>query len=235
MQSIFSARQASASELPRPRAVIFDWDNTLVNTWPVIHHALCNTFIEMGQEPWPIETTMERVGKSMRDAFPDLFGDAWQEAAEAYQRHYRTHHLAMLEALPGAEESLKALKKMGVPALIVSNKKGHNLRAEVRHLAWEGYFASMVGADDAARDKPYPDPVLLALGDVGMAPAADIWFIGDSEIDLEAAAITGCTPLLYGPRAGAHTQFSATHFLGYAYAAYAPTHGEVMHWMRPWQ
>ena len=26
-------------KIPAPKAVIFDWDNTLVNTWPVIHDA----------------------------------------------------------------------------------------------------------------------------------------------------------------------------------------------------
>ena len=53
--------------LPKPKAVIFDWDNTLVNTWPIIHEALAATFKEMGQQPWTLEQTMARVRKSMRE------------------------------------------------------------------------------------------------------------------------------------------------------------------------
>ena len=55
-----------------------------------------------------------------------------------------------------------------------------------------------MGASDAKRDKPHPDPVLFALKDSGIAPAADVWFVGDTSIDIEAANATGCTPILYG-------------------------------------
>jgi phosphoglycolate phosphatase len=64
--------------LPKPRAVIFDWDNTLVNTWPIIHDALNKTFAEHSLPLWEFEKTKARVRKSMRDSFPEIFGDNWQ-------------------------------------------------------------------------------------------------------------------------------------------------------------
>jgi phosphoglycolate phosphatase len=30
--------------MQRPRAILFDWDNTLVDSWAVIHEALVVTF-----------------------------------------------------------------------------------------------------------------------------------------------------------------------------------------------
>ena len=38
----------------RPRALLFDWDNTLVDTWGAIHHALTVTFEAMGETPWTL-------------------------------------------------------------------------------------------------------------------------------------------------------------------------------------
>lgn len=220
--------QAPPLFITAPRAIIFDWDNTLVNTWPVIHQALNRTFAELGLPEWEIDATKQRVRKSMRDSFPELFGPNWQHAAGAYQQHYRAHHLEMLEALPGAEQLLAQVRARGVPAVVVSNKKGPNLRTEVNHLGWGGYFMSLIGADDAARDKPHPDPVHLALSVLDIAPGPDIWFVGDSEIDLETAVATGCTGILYGDYAGTQPGFTETHYLGFPYAYYVPDHESLI-------
>ena len=61
----------------RPAALLFDWDNTLADTWPAIHHALAVTFRAMDREPWTLEETRARVRASARDSFPALFGSRW--------------------------------------------------------------------------------------------------------------------------------------------------------------
>jgi phosphoglycolate phosphatase len=55
----------------------------------------------IGLPLWTIEQTKDRVRKSMRDSFPEIFGAELGEAAgAAYQAHYRASHLGKLEALP---------------------------------------------------------------------------------------------------------------------------------------
>jgi phosphoglycolate phosphatase len=81
---------------------------------------------------------------------------------------------------------------------VVSNKKGVNLRKEVQHIGWGKYFDKVVGADDTPRDKPFPDPVIAALEGSGIAAGPDVWFIGDSAIDMQTAHATGCVPMWYG-------------------------------------
>lgn len=185
-------------ELSTPKAILFDWDNTLVNTWPVIHEALHNTFTKMKLEPWTIEMVKQRVSRSMRDSFPEIFGDNWQEAGEYYQQQFRNIHLERLEALLDAEAILSYLSSQPVYVALVSNKKGDNLRAEVKHLGWEHYFKKIIGANDTPRDKPAPEPVLAALKGSGIEAGKDVWFVGDSPIDMECAHATGCVPVWYG-------------------------------------
>lgn len=214
--------------LPLPKAVIFDWDNTLVNTWPVIHEALNKTFADMGVPLWSFDQTRQRVKKSMRDSFPEIFGDNWEKAGALYQGYYRASHLSKLEALPRAEEVIRRVKERGIYSVVVSNKKGPNLRQEVSHMGWDVLFDKVVGADDAARDKPHPDPVQMAFDASGLAPGGHAWFIGDSEIDIECAMNTGCTAILYGALAKEQPEFSSTHYYGFPYHAYAEDHTQLL-------
>lgn len=213
---------------PKPTAVIFDWDNTLVNTWPIIHAALNATFAEMGKPAWTFDMTKQRVRKSMRDSFPEIFGENWEQAGAFYQQQYRANHLLKLEPLEGAEELIAAVKEAGLFSTVVSNKKGPNLRQEVSHLGWDKYFDKVVGADDAAKDKPFCEPVQLAFAGSPHTTGEHVWFIGDSDIDLECAKNTGCTAILYGPTPTEHGEFTDTHFQKIPYHYYAPTHAELM-------
>jgi phosphoglycolate phosphatase len=213
--------------LPKPRAILFDWDNTLVNTWPMIHTALNMTLSHMGHPQWTIERVKSDVKKSMRDSFPAMFGEQWKDAAAHYQQSYRSIHLDHLAPLADAAKMLAAIARPDVFVGIVSNKMGSTLRKELAHLAWEDFFDIAIGAGDAARDKPDPDPVLLALNGSDITPAADVWFIGDSGIDLEVAKNTGCTAILYGDFHPENRLFE-----GFPFAAHARDHAMLRTWIQ---
>ena len=214
--------------LLKPAAILFDWDYTLVDTWPVFHEAMVATFTAMGHEPWTLEQTKARVRKSMRDAFPELFGDQWQKAGDIYQTYYKTHHLAKLQPLKQALDVLKRVKELGLFNAVVSNKKGPTLRLEVEHMGWGKLFDSVIGSDDAGRDKPHADPVHLAFKQTHITPAKNVWFVGDSDVDLECAMNTGCTAILYGESAKDHPEYNATHFQGMPYHAHVHNHAEML-------
>ena len=183
--------------LVRPRALLFDWDNTLVDSWGAIHDALRVTFEAMGREPWTLEQTRQRVRRSTREAFPALFGKRAEEATGIFYQAFESDHLKTLEAREGAETLLRGLVEAGGYYLaVVSNKRGDLLRREVARLGWDGYFERLVGANDAARDKPAADAVEMALGDSGLAPGPEVWFVGDTDIDMVCAANAGCLPVL---------------------------------------
>lgn len=188
-----------ASQLPRPRAVLFDWDSTLVDNWGAITLALAEAFVAMGREPWGEDEVRANAKRSMRESFPLLFGDRAEEAGRLFYDAFGRIHLETVEALPGAEDLLHRLHWAGVPIALVSNKNGDYLRAEARRLGWDGMFHRMIGATDAPRDKPAPDAVLMALEETGLGPRDDIWFVGDSAIDMACAHAVGCVPILLHP------------------------------------
>jgi phosphoglycolate phosphatase len=183
----------------RPRALLFDWDNTLVDSWETIHAALVVTFTAMGREPWTLTETKLRVARSLRDSFPPIFGDRWEEARQLYLDTFTAIHLQRLKAIDGAAEMLTGLAETGLYLGVVSNKTGAVLRREAEHLGWTRHFRRLVGAGDAALDKPHAAPVLLALAGSGIE-CGDVWYIGDTALDMECARNSGCLGVLIGAR-----------------------------------
>jgi phosphoglycolate phosphatase len=190
---------------------LFDWDNTLVDSWGAIQHALQVTFEAMGQTPWTLEETRARVRKSVRETFPALFGARADEATEIFYRTFETDHLEKLRARHGADRMLRSLAESDRYYLaVVSNKRGDILRREAAHLGWDRYFKRLIGANDAARDKPAVEAVELALGESGLAPGPEVWFVGDTDIDMLCAANAGCLPVLLRPDPPGQCEFEAS-------------------------
>ena len=184
--------------MKQPRAILFDWDNTLVNTWPTITECYRDTFTALGQTPWTTEEVQARAHGSLRDHFPKLFGERAGEAERVFYETFRRIHLDRLEPLPGAADLLERCHDAGCYIGVVSNKVGDNLRVELAHLGWGKWIRKAVGARDAKRDKPAPDPIYMALDGTGIAPDHDVWMVGDTPADLKCAHAAGVLPVLFG-------------------------------------
>lgn len=202
------------SPVSLPSAIIFDWDNTLVDSWPVIRDALNTTLTAYDMAPWTLAETRQRVRKSLRESFPDLFGDKWQEAADVFYGRYEEIHAAMIEPIIGTSDLLSAISDLGIYQCVVSNKRGDYLRKEAAQLGWSHYFGQLVGATDAPRDKPASDPVHMALKDSGVSADPAVWFIGDTDIDMECAIRANCAAILLRPEPPEGVEFGdyAPHF-----------------------
>jgi phosphoglycolate phosphatase len=188
----------AAQDLARPRAILFDWDNTLVDSWTTIHEALNAVMAAMEKPLWSLRQTKERVRLSLRESFPLHFGDRWEEARRIYLDAFRAIHLDRLSPLPGRVELLRALAADGFFLGVVSNKTGELLRREAERIGWSELFGSVIGAGDAALDKPDAAPVALALEPSGLEPGDTVWLVGDTGIDMECAYNSGCIPVLLG-------------------------------------
>ncbi len=187
---------AAADRRAPPRALLFDWDDTLVDNWETIHEALNVTLAAMGRPAWSFDETQRRARQSSRDGFPRMFGERWQEAQKIFYQAFARDHLRTLKPLPDAEATLKRLSDAGLYLAVVSNKHGDFLRREADHLGWTGYFRRLVGAGDAAADKPALDAVAMALDGSGLDRGPDVWFVGDADIDVECARNAGLTAVL---------------------------------------
>ncbi len=167
--------------------LLFDWDNTLVDTWGLVHESLQVALRGLEMREWDMEETKRRLGASLRDNFPKMFGERASEAKVLYRGHFLSRHLEVLRALAGAEALLDWLSLQREQSVvgIVSNKGGDALRAEIEHLGWGKHFRAVVGAEDLVRDKPDPcclEEIFVRLG-VGRESFDALVYVGDSVVD----------------------------------------------------
>lgn len=192
---------AAPIQAPRPTHILWDWDNTLVDGWLAIAAGLNAAFAAHGLPQWTLEDVKARVRRSLRESFPELFGAAWEQARETFYAAVRTHHLRVLNPMPHAEAGILAVAAAGLPQGVISNKQGPLLRAEVAHLGWDRHFRILLGAGDASADKPDPAPFRMALPALGAEAGPQVWYIGDTGLDMQAARAAGCTAVLLGDAA----------------------------------
>lgn len=184
---------------PRPTVLLYDWDNTLIDGWPAITGALNAVFDAFTMPRWTDDDTRQRVRTSLRDSFPPMFGREWERARDLFYATLSEAHLDHLRPMPDVLRILQAGAPW--PQGVVSNKAGVFLRREVTHLGWDRYFGTVIGAGDAAADKPAPDSILLALSRLGHAPDRSVWYLGDTASDMQAARAAGVTAVLIGDAA----------------------------------
>jgi phosphoglycolate phosphatase len=180
----------------RPSALLFDWDNTLVDAWAGVTAALNATFDAFGLPHWTDEDTRQRARQALGTSFQTMFGAGWERARDVFHAAMRDAHLRHVRPMPGATAALEAAR--GWPQGVVSNKDGPYLRAEVAHLGWTDRFGAIVGAGDATADKPDAAPILLALARMDVAASPAVWYLGDAAIDMETARAAGVTGVLIG-------------------------------------
>jgi phosphoglycolate phosphatase len=195
--------------LTRPDVVIFDWCDTLIDDQDVRRDAVNYALEQMGsEERWSWDEIQSKMRPTLFEPFRGMFGYEGADKAVALYRAY--YYRQELKAMQGAQEMLDELHKdPNIKLAVVSNKPEKNFLEEVEKLAWRKYFVNVIGLmPDAdtdkgiegvkwSRGKPHPDPIYRDLEGTGVAAGKNVWVIGDSKNDIEAARAAGCTAILY--------------------------------------
>ncbi|QKX02055.1 HAD family hydrolase [Wolbachia endosymbiont of Dirofilaria (Dirofilaria) immitis] len=176
-------------------AVVFDWDNTLVDIQGNISNAVNYTLGSMGCNN---KAANKNSYKSERNYMIDLSSDQWEKVNQIY-RYLDSTLLQNITLNQGVGKMLQKLKSHNIYLAIVSNKKNINLRKEVAYLKLESYFKRVVGSCDTAEDKPSAIPLLFALEE-SILPISreNVFFVGDSITDILCAQNANCLPIIYG-------------------------------------
>ena len=192
-----------------PTVLLYDWDNTLVDGWAAITAALNAVFAEFAMPAWTAEDTATRVRVSLRESFPaDVRRPLGTCARPVLRQPSATSTWttsSRCRARPRRWPPAPPGRRAWCPT-----RPAAILRAEVAHLGWAAHFRAVVGAGDAAADKPDPAPIHLALQQLGHRADASVWYLGDTALDMQAARAAGVTAVLIG---------DAAHDRGIAHAA----------------
>lgn len=165
------------------RYVVFDWDGTLADTYPVISAAYKHTFEALGM-PSMDYSEIKRITSTLanKDILGFIFGDKKEQAKKVYYSYIEANHKDKLQPIPHAKELLDFCRDKGLKLYLLSNKKRNYLFEEMKYLGFADYFSKVIAAGDLPEDKPAPNTVRALFGD-NLPNSEDILVVGDGMAD----------------------------------------------------
>lgn len=190
--------QMHASSLQKKsniQAVLFDLDGTLVDTAPDLAGALNHCLAADGHAPIEVAQVRGLVGRGaealLKRGFSLREGSAptperLKSLRQLFLTYYGAHIADDSKPFEGVEEVLSALASAGIAMGICTNKPHEMAITLIEHLGWSGKFGSIIGGDHLGVKKPNPGHIFAVATALDARPQTCV-FVGDSEVDYEAA------------------------------------------------
>jgi beta-phosphoglucomutase family hydrolase len=174
------------------QALIFDCDGTLTDSMPLHFVAWSQTMRRFGIEF--SEDRFYELGGIPSDKIIQMLADEAQlllDVAAVTQEKEQVFldSLHLLEEI-AAITSIVRENKGKLPMAVASGGFRDIVAKQIAHIGLEGWFDTMVTAEDTARHKPEPDVFLEAARRLGVAPANCLVY-EDADLGIEAARRAG--------------------------------------------
>jgi phosphoglycolate phosphatase len=191
-----------ATATTRLRAVLFDWDGTLLDSYASDEKAYLRMFGELKLE-WGLEELRRNYSPNWHHVYraAGLPRNRWAEADAAWRKAYQGEFPKLI---PGARKAIRSVARYCRVA-IVSSGSGWRVREQIVTHGLAGQFAACVCSEDAPRRKPHPAPLQTALRCLRL-PAESCAYVGDAPEDMEMAHRAGVEAIgVLGPSPTRHT------------------------------
>jgi HAD superfamily hydrolase (TIGR01509 family) len=169
------------------RAVLFDWDGTLLNSYAADVRAYLSMFRAL-----EIKWTEREVNLHYSPNWYRVYRAAllprskWTEANRLWTQAYKLERPPLL---PGARRVLRTLAAEFDLGIVTSGNRAR-VRRQLRGFGLADYFSACVCSEDAAKRKPHPAPLQLALKRLRLPPEQCV-YVGDTAEDVEMARRAG--------------------------------------------
>lgn len=182
-----------------PGLIVFDWDQTLWNSWNFHVKTIGRTASSMGVEA-PSE---EEVASTFIVPFVRHVGNLFPQnpdgAMEAYMSLYIAHIQDAGGLFPGVADALVALRDAGYLLALFSDKRQKYGKMELDISGVGNLFDHVRFLDNRRPYKPNPTGLRQVLGTLAAKPDSAM-YVGDSPVDIQCARNCGMagTAALWG-------------------------------------
>jgi phosphoglycolate phosphatase len=180
--------------LLRYRAVLFDLDGTLVDSYTALAEAVNYARRQHGLDELSAARIRDFVGDGLERLLQRAFNDTNvpRGVQDAFESRYDEVCCEESKVLADVEVTLEELQKLGVEMAVCTNKPTSFSKKILSFLNLAPYFRAIVGPDVAGARKPDARHVLRTLESTGCEPSEAL-FVGDMPIDVHAARASGIT------------------------------------------
>ncbi|CAD5174751.1 unnamed protein product [Musa acuminata subsp. malaccensis] len=192
----------SLSHLAPLEAILFDIDGTLCDSDPIHYCAFREMLQQIGfNDGVPIteDFYVDNISGNHNDDIARSLFPGWDEEAttkllDDKEAMYRRMAPEKLQAVDGLHKLCKWIEGRGLKRAAVTNAPRANAQLMISLLGLTDFFQLIVVGSECDRPKPYPDPYLKALKDLGASPNHTFVF-EDSASGIEAA-VAAAMPVL---------------------------------------
>lgn len=176
------------------KAILFDFDGTLVDSAPAIVKTMEQTFLHLGVAV-PEESAMRAtIGLPLATALQQL-GSLTDEqtvlATATYRELFPQYAMSHLTVFPQVLDTLTILQKQGIRMGIVTSRESSSLDSIMQHHSMASFFEASVTGADGFKPKPAPDMAKALLDRMGLMPEEAL-VVGDTTYDIEMGNGCGC-------------------------------------------
>lgn len=170
------------------RAVLFDWDGTLVDTAEASYRCYVRMFAEFAI-PFDRDTYARTYSPNWYLTFRALGLDEehWSRADQRWLAHFADERVELLE---GARHVLETVTARGLATGIVTSGSRDRVERELELHGLAQHLHERVYGCEVSKKKPHPEGLLLCLERLRVASEEAV-FVGDSPEDIEMARAAG--------------------------------------------
>ena len=170
------------------KAVLFDFDGTLVDTTNLIYQSMRHATGEILGQDLSRETLMQNVGQPLPRQMELLDPDRAADLLESYRTFNDANHERYIASFPEVEAALGRLRSAGLGVAVVTSKRRHSVELALDSFpALRGLADHFVTMEDTTEHKPRPEPLLKGLELLGDIPPESAAYVGDAPFDIMAA------------------------------------------------
>ena len=181
-ESLLRPQTPSARQNGHARGLIFDFDGTLVDSYPLIEEAFAHVMQTHRLDDAARQLFRQSRGLPLPEQMKLVAPHMWEELVATYRSvDSQLGHARVFRGIPTL---VRKLRQAGSPLGVVSCKRRALIEAELEAAGLREFFDVVIGFEDVTPPKPAPDPLLAAIGSLGLSRSSAI-YVGDSMVDLE--------------------------------------------------
>ncbi|PQP86794.1 pyrophosphatase PpaX [Paenibacillus sp. AR247] len=171
--------------------VLFDLDGTIIDTNELIISSFMHVLEKHVQPPLTREVIIPKMGMTLEQQLQFFSGsEDVTHFHQAYRTYNDAHHDEMVQPFPHVLEVIKELSRRGITMGVVTTKNKPGTFRVLEMFGLDKYMKAIVTVMDVEHPKPHPEPVLMAIKQLGADPEATL-MVGDSPVDIQSAKAAG--------------------------------------------